>query len=297
MDIKTVAVIGSGTMGSGIAQVAAMAGYDVFLNDVEEGFLDRAMKAIRASLDKLVSKGKLSAVEGQAALDRLKLSADIQGARQADLVIEAITEQMAAKRELFARLDQLCKPEAILATNTSSLSVTELSLATRRPQLFCGMHFFNPPVLMKLVEIVRTPMSSPATLAAATEVARRMGKTPLVCRDTPGFLFNRLIIPYLNEAMWAVHEGVGGIAEIDQAMILGGNMPIGPLSLLDLVGIDVQLHACESLYEQFRESKFRPCPLNRYMVRAGYLGRKAGKGFYDYSTDPPTPVDLSVFRA
>jgi 3-hydroxybutyryl-CoA dehydrogenase len=294
--IQTVAVIGSGTMGSGIAQVAAVGGYRVILHDVQEQFVDRALKNIRGSFDKFVQKSKMTEVQRDEALGRLSTSLQLEQVAEADLVIEAITEQMDAKQVLFTHLDQLCKPATIFASNTSSLSVTEMARATRRPDQVVGMHFFNPPPLMKLVEVVRTPMTSQSTFEAAWEASLKMGKTPVETRDTPGFIFNRLIIPYLNEAMWALYEGAGKVSDIDSAMKLGGNMPIGPLSLLDLIGLDVQLHACQALFDQFGDPKFRPCPLNRTLVRAGLLGKKSGKGFYDYAQDPPTPLSMEAYR-
>jgi 3-hydroxybutyryl-CoA dehydrogenase len=294
--IQSIAVIGSGTMGSGIAQVAAAAGFQVVLNDVQESFLEKARKGIQGSFDKFVQKQKMTAEEQAAALGRLRTSVSLDEVAGADLVIEAITEKMPAKQELFAKLDSLCGRATIFASNTSSLSVTEMARSTTRPDQVVGMHFFNPPPLMKLIEVVRTPLTSESTFQAAWDVAKRMGKSPVETRDTPGFIFNRLIIPYLNEAMWALYEGAGQVADIDAAMKLGGNMPIGPLSLLDLIGIDVQLLACQALFEQFGDSKFRPCPLNRAMVRAGLLGKKTGKGFYDYSQDPPSPISMQSFR-
>ena len=294
--VKTIAVIGSGTMGAGIAQVAAQAGYDVVLNDIKQEFIDKAHKAIAGSLEKFVQKSKMSAADRDATLARLTTSVDLSSLANADLVIEAVTERMDVKLELFAKLDGICKPGAILASNTSSLSVTEMACATKRHPKVVGMHFFNPAALMKLVEVIRTPMTDDETFQAAWDVSLKMGKTPVETRDTPGFIFNRLIIPYLNEAMWCLYEGAGRTADIDAAMKLGGNMPIGPLALLDLIGIDVQLHACEALFDQFKDPKFRPCPLNRQMVRAGFLGRKTSKGFYDYSSDPATPVELAPFR-
>lgn len=294
--VKTIGVVGSGTMGSGIAQVAAQAGYKVIMNDVETSFLERALKGIQGSLQKFHEKGKLSADDLKATLDRLTHSVEIDQVAQADLVIEAITEKIEVKKELFGRLDGLCPAHTILATNTSSLSVTEMARSTKRPDKVVGMHFFNPPALMKLVEVVRTPLTSEESFQTAWEVSLKLGKSPVEARDTPGFLFNRLIIPYLNEATWALYEGVGSVEDIDAAMKLGGNMPIGPLALLDMIGTDVQLHACEGLLAELGNPKFEPCPLNRAMVRAGYLGRKSGKGFYDYSTDPPRGVDMSVFR-
>lgn len=294
--VQSIAVIGSGTMGSGIAQIAAAAGYQVILNDVQQSFLDRALKGISGSFDKFVQKQKMSEQDRDAALGRLKTTTNLEEVGQSDLVIEAITEQITEKLTLLGHLDQLCKPSTLFASNTSSLSVTEMARGTKRPDQVVGLHFFNPPPLMKLVEVVRTPLTSEATFQAAWEVALKMGKTPVETRDTPGFIFNRLIIPYLNEAMWALYEGAGKVNDIDAAMKLGGNMPIGPLALLDLIGIDVQLHACQALFEQFGDSKFRPCPLNRAMVRAGLLGKKTGKGFYDYSQDPPQPLSMDPFR-
>lgn len=294
--IETIAVIGSGTMGAGIAQVAAATGYRVILNDVQASFLEGALRNITGSYDKFVQKQKMSEEDRQAALGRLTTTTSLEDVAQADLVVEAITEQIDAKLVLFGHLDQLCKPSTILASNTSSLSVTEMSRATHRADQVVGMHFFNPPALMKLVEVVRTPLTSQATFDATWQVALKMGKSPVETRDTPGFIFNRLIIPYLNEAMWALYEGAGKVNDIDAAMKLGGNMPIGPLALLDLIGIDVQLHACEAFHQQFGDPKFRPCPLNRAMVRAGKLGKKSGSGFYDYSQDPPTPLSMDPFR-
>lgn len=295
-EIHSLAVIGSGTMGAGIAQVAAAAGYQVVLCDVQDAFLEKARKAITGSYDKFVQKDKMSDADRQAALGRLKTTTKLEEVGQSDLVVEAITEQIEAKKVLFGKLEDICKKETIFASNTSSLSVTEMSQACKRPDQVVGMHFFNPPALMKLVEVVRTPLTSQTSFETVWQVALKLGKTPVETRDTPGFIFNRLIIPYLNEAMWALYEGAGKVADIDAAMKLGGNMPIGPLSLLDLIGIDVQLHACQAFLDQFGDPKFRPCPLNRAMVRAGFLGKKTGKGFYDYSQDPPQPVSMDPFR-
>lgn len=296
VQLKTIAVIGTGTMGAGIAQLAAAAGYQTVMCDVLEAPLEQARKVIAASFDKFVQKQKMTEDQRQQGLARLSSTTDMASLSQADLVIEAITERIEVKRELFGKLDRICPPHTILASNTSSLSITEMAQATSRPQLVVGMHYFNPPALMKLVEVVRTPLTSTETFKAVWEVVLKQGKTPVETRDTPGFIFNRLIIPYLNEALWALYEGAGRIPDIDAAMKLGGNMPIGPLALLDLVGLDVQLHACEALLRQFGDPKFRPCPLNRQMVSAGYLGRKTGKGFYDYSVDPPAAVDMSPFK-
>jgi 3-hydroxybutyryl-CoA dehydrogenase len=213
-------------------------------------------------------------------------------------VIEAVFENLEVKRELFAKLDGLCGEQTLLISNTSSLSVTDMANATApgRRDKVAGMHFFNPVPLMKLIEVIRTPFTSEETFAKVWDLAGRCGKTPVEAKDTPGFLFNRLILPYLNEAIWAVYEGVGKVEDIDRAMLLGGNMPIGPLALLDMIGLDVQLHALSAICEETGEPKYRPCPLNKQMVRAGYLGRKSGVGFYDYRGAEKAPTDLSVFR-
>ncbi len=285
-------------MGSGIAQALAMAGLTVHLFDRFEGAADKARTGIENSLKKLASKQKITEDEAVAALGRIEVCSSMSNACRAQVVVEAIVEEIAAKRALFAELDAACPPETLLLTNTSSLSVTEIANATglERRGKVAGMHFFNPVPLMRLVEVVRTPFTTDTTFEAVWELAQRCGKSPVETRDTPGFLFNRLILPYLNEAIWAVYEGVGGIEEIDRAMILGGNMPIGPLSLLDLIGLDVQLHALSAMRDETGDPKYRPCPLNRQMVRAGYLGRKTGRGFYEYGHEQPRAVDLTVFR-
>lgn len=297
--LKAVAVLGAGAMGSGIAQVAATAGYQVFLTDSDPRSLDRGVQSIRQSLDRFVNKGKMMRPVRDAILDRLEPVRDLKALKDVDLVVEAVPEVLELKLEVFRELDLLCPSSTIFATNTSSLPVTRMALATGRPDRFLGLHFFNPPVLMKLVEVVRTPLTSEATFRTCWEAVERMQRQPVLTRDTPGFLFNRLILPYLNEAVWAIYEGAGSIVDLDRAMVLGGNMPLGPLALLDLVGLDVAMHACESMLEQFQDPKFRPCPLLRQMVRAGFLGRKSGRGFYDYrgGTEEPRPIDLSPFRA
>ena len=292
--IKTVVLLGSGAMGSGIAQVLAQTGYSVIVRDTEERFLKKGKEGIEDSLSRLVKKGAVSSSEKETVLNRLLLTTEIEKVKEGDFIIEAVTEDLEIKKELFRKIDSVAKPGAIIATNTSSLSVTELALCTKRADKVVGMHFFNPVPVMKLVEVVKTAYTSKETFQITWDLAKRMGKEPIEAKDTPGFIFNRLIIPYLNEAFWAVYEGVGKVEDIDKAMKLGGNMPIGPLQLLDLVGLDVQLHACETFYREFGDPKFRPCPLNRQMVRAGYLGRKVKKGFYDYTVDPPTPYSFDL---
>lgn len=285
-------------MGSGIAQALAVAGLKVSLYDLNESATTKARATIEKSLNKISSKGKISEQDATAALDRIHPTSDLNCAEQADVVIEVIIENLQAKTDLFQQLDQVCPEHTLVLTNTSSLSVTDMANAVkpeRRPQV-AGMHFFNPVPVMKLVEVVRTPFTSDASFQAVWDLAKRCGKSPVEAKDTPGFLFNRLILPYLNEAMWAVYEGVGRIQDLDNAMLLGGNMPIGPLALADLVGLDICLHAITAIRDETGEPKYRPCPLNRQMVRAGYLGRKSGIGFYDYRTEDRTPIDLSVFR-
>lgn len=296
--LEDVMVVGAGVMGAGIAQVLAGVCSSVRLYDQDEAAVQRALRGIEKSLEKLSAKGHLSAAEVASARARLIPVRRLEEGREADAVIEAIFENLPAKRELFANLDQLCAPTTLLVSNTSSLSVTEMARATGpdRQARVVGMHFFNPVPLMKLVEVIRTPFTGDEAFTKVWELAERCGKTPVECKDTPGFLFNRLILPYLNEAIWAVYEGVGKVEDLDRAMLLGGNMPIGPLALLDLIGLDVQLHALSAIFEETGEPKYRPCPLNKQMVRAGYLGRKTGVGFYDYRGESKVPSDLSVFR-
>jgi 3-hydroxybutyryl-CoA dehydrogenase len=294
LPVKTIAVIGSGTMGAGIAQAAAQAGAHVIMRDVDQKFLDRGRKTIETSLARFVKKGTISDAQMNEIVGLVSTTTDLSAVKDVDIVIEAVTENMEVKKQLFRELDEICDERTVFATNTSSLSVAEMAQSTRRPDRFLGLHFFNPVPMMKLVEVVRTLHTSEKTLALGVELSKCLGKEPIVTKDKPGFIFNRLIIPYLNEAMWAVYEGAGSAHDVDRAMKLGGNMPIGPLALLDLIGIDVQEHACETLFKEFGDPKFRVCPLNRAMVRAGLLGRKTGKGFYDYATDPPSPVDLGA---
>lgn len=285
-------------MGAGIAQAFACAGTSVILYDTNLAAVGRASAGIEKSLQKLVSKGQMEQSSAESARARISTATDLEAGRQADAVIEAIFENLEAKNDLFVKLDKLCQEKTLLISNTSSLSVTAMANATaeeRRPKV-CGMHFFNPVPLMKLVEVIRTPFTSESTFSAVWSLAERCGKTPVEAKDTPGFLFNRLILPYLNEAIWAVYEGVGKVEDLDRAMLLGGNMPIGPLALLDMIGLDVQLHAISAICQETGEPKYRPCPLNKQMVRAGYLGRKTGRGFYDYRGESKVPTDLSVFR-
>jgi len=283
MDIKCIFVVGAGTMGNGIAQTAAVSGYQVTMTDIIPEALQRGQAAIARSVEKLVSKGTLSEEQKRAAL-AITLSADLEPARQADLVVEAATEDPTVKLRLFGDLDRLAPPAAILASNTSSISITRIAGATRRPEQVIGMHFFNPVPLMRLLEVVRGLATSEATAAVALEVGRRMGKEPVEAKDSPGFISNRILCPMINEAVFALQEGIGTPESIDTVMKLGMSHPIGPLALADLIGLDVVLFVMQVLQSDLGEDKYRPAPLLRQMVDAGYLGRKSGRGFFSYAT-------------
>jgi len=283
MDIKRIFVVGAGTMGNGIAQTAAVSGYQVTMTDVIPEALQRGQAAIARSVEKLASKGTLTQEQKQAA-QAITPSADLEPARQADLVIEAATEDPAVKLRLFGDLDRLAPPAAVLASNTSSISITRIAGATRRPEQIIGMHFFNPVPLMRLLEVVRGLATSDATAATALEVGRRMGKEPVEAKDSPGFISNRILCPMINEAVFALQEGIGTAESIDTVMKLGMNHPIGPLALADLIGLDVVLFVMQVLQRDLGEDKYRPAPLLRQMVDAGYLGRKSGRGFFSYAS-------------
>jgi 3-hydroxybutyryl-CoA dehydrogenase len=288
MEIRKVGVVGCGLMGSGISQVAAVAGFPTVVLEVSQELLDKGLASINRSLSKFVEKGELSAEQKSQALGLLKPTLSLDDFADCDLVIEAIVENLDRKKQLFSELDRMVKPEAILASNTSSISITELMMATRRPTRFLGLHFFNPVPLMKLVEVVKTVVTDPEIVQHGLDFARRLGKTPILTTDRAGFIVNRLLIPYLLDAVRAFAEGFGTIEDIDQGMKLGCNHPMGPFTLMDFVGIDTTYFIAEVLFGEYREARFAPPPLLKRMFLAGMHGRKTGKGFYDYS-DPKNP--------
>jgi 3-hydroxybutyryl-CoA dehydrogenase len=281
-EITRVGVIGAGTMGNGIAQVFAQSGYGVRLIDAAAGALDRAQKTIDKSLAKFVEKGKLAAADRDAALGRLATGTDVDALADVDFVVEAIFEDAQVKRELFARLDALTRPDVILSSNTSSISITVLGAATKRPDKVLGMHFMNPVPLMTLVELIRGQATSAESMAVASDLCAKLGKTALEAADYPGFIANRILMPMINEAIFALMEGVGTPEAIDGVMKLGMNHPMGPLTLADFIGLDVCLAILNVLHDGLGDPKYRPCPLLRRMVAAGHLGRKSGQGFYQY---------------
>jgi 3-hydroxybutyryl-CoA dehydrogenase len=280
--IKEVGIVGAGTMGGGIAQVLIKSGYSVTLNDVAESFLAKASDRIAKGLARDVEKGRMTAEERARALARLKTTTDLAAVASTDFIIEAVIENVETKASVFAALEAQVRPEVIFASNTSSISISKLAAQTRRPAKFIGLHFFNPVPVMKLVEVVPGLDTAPETVEAAMQLATSLGKTPIRVNDYPGFVSNRVLMPMINEAVFCVMEGVGDAAAVDGVMKLGMNHPMGPLELADLIGLDVCLDIMRVLYEGFHDSKYRPCPLLEKMVAAGRLGRKSGKGFYEY---------------
>ena len=294
MDIRKVAVIGSGQMGTGVAQVCARAGLETILVKMTPGAVDAGKQKIGKALKRDVEKQRCTEQEMQDTLGRLTCTARIEDLADCDLVIESVIEDLAEKQQLLGRLDGIVKQDGILATNTSTLSVTALAEATTRPERVIGLHFFNPAPVMKLVEIVPTLRTAPEVLAAAQAFTDTLKKTGVVIRDFTGFVVNRLLTPYMVDAMRTLQEGLASVGSIDAAMQLGANHPMGPLALADFIGLDIVFHMSSNLFEEYREARFTPPPLLRRLVLAGYLGRKSGKGFYDYSTTPPSPNDWLV---
>ncbi|HJP11037.1 MAG TPA: 3-hydroxybutyryl-CoA dehydrogenase [Arenicellales bacterium] len=283
MKINKIGVVGAGTMGSGISQVCALNGFHVTMQDISEPLVERGLAVIEKSLARLLDREKISAEEKDASADRITATTDLALLSDCDLVVEAATENMDLKIEIFEQLNNICAPTAILASNTSSLSLTRLASSSGRPDKVIGMHFFNPVPMMALVEIIRALQTSDETFRSTDEFTRSLGKTPVSVKDSPGFVVNRMLVPMINEATFILYEGLATAEEIDAAMKLGAGHPMGPLALADMIGIDVCLYVMNILLDEFGDSKFRPCPLLKQMVAAGYLGRKSGKGFFDYA--------------
>ena len=282
MEVKVFGVVGAGQMGNGIAHVAAAAGLDVIMNDVKKEFVDKGLKTIEKNLDRVVSKGKMTPEDKSDILGRIRPSVDLKDFEGADFVVEAIIENLDLKRQVFEELDQVMPPGRVIASNTSSISITKLAAFTNRPEKFIGMHFMNPVPIMKLVEVINGLATDSETTNLTLELSKKFGKTPVEAQDFPGFISNRVLMPMINEAIYALFEGVGTVQAIDEVMKLGMNHPMGPLTLADFIGLDTCLAILNVLYEGFGDTKYRPCPLLKKYVDAGYMGKKSGRGFYQY---------------
>lgn len=294
MAIKGVGVVGCGLMGSGIAQVSAQAGYKTIVREVSDDLLKKGLGKIDAFLTKSVEKGKMTAEQKAAVMGNLSGTLNLPDLKGCDIIIEAAIENIGVKKEIFGELDKACPAHTIFASNTSSLTITEMAAATKRPHRFVGLHFFNPVPLMKLVEVVRTIGTSKETFDAAFAFSKSLGKEPIVCKDNCGFVVNLLLVPYLLDAIRAIQNGVASVEDVDRGMVLGCGHPMGPLTLLDFVGLDTTYYIAEIMFNEYRQEKYAAPPLLRKMVLAGYLGKKSGKGFYDYSGEKPRAVDLGL---
>jgi 3-hydroxybutyryl-CoA dehydrogenase len=293
-EIQRVAVLGCGLMGSGIAEVSARAGYETWVREVAEDLVKKGRGAIEKSLGRAVDKGKLAAAECDATMGRIRTTTELEELKDCDLVIEAVTEDLQLKNDMFRTLDRICPAHTILASNTSSLTIAEMAAATHRPDRIVGLHFFNPVPVMKLVEVVRTIATSDETFQRAFRFAKSLDKEPIEAKDTSGFVVNRLLVPYMLDAIRCLEQGLASTADIDKAMVLGTGYPMGPFTLSDFVGIDTLYRIAEIMFEEYREARFAPPPLLKRMVTLGYIGRKARKGFYDYSGENPVPVNLGI---
>jgi 3-hydroxybutyryl-CoA dehydrogenase len=296
MEIRSVGVLGAGQMGLGIAQAAARAGFDTIMAKATPGALDAQRSKVEKQLQKEVEKGKLTAADHGALIERLRWTTHLHELANVDLVIESIVEELPVKQDHLGRLDEIVKEEAIFATNTSTLTVTELAAATSRPERFVGLHFFNPVHAMKLVEVAPGLKTAPETVSTCVAFAKKLGKAPVVVSDSTGYIVNRLLVPYMVDAIGCLERGLGAIADIDAAMQNGANHPMGPLALADFIGLDIVFHMASLLQQEYKEARFAPPALLRRMVLAGWLGRKSGLGFYDYRQSPPTPHDVLVTR-
>jgi len=292
--IRTVGVVGAGLMGSGIAQVVAQAGYSVVIREIEQRFLEKGLKLVEGQLQRAVEKGRMTAEEKASLLGRIRWTLNLEELKGADLVIEAIVEDLALKQELYRALDRLCPPATIFVSNTSSLTIMAMASVTGRTDRFAGLHFFNPVPVMKLVEVIRTILTSETTYRTVYEFAKSLGKEPVTVKDNCGFIVNRLLVPYLLDAVRALEAGVASVEDIDKAMTLGCNHPMGPFALADFVGLDTTYFIANVMFEEYREPRYAPPPLLRKMIMAGYHGRKSGRGFYDYSGKTPTVTELGL---